>query len=163
MPKIQGKLRTNLWILFIIYCVVMLWLLFVRTPFDIKVSYWTRIKMNIRPMPFHTISHYMHLLNDKTNQLIWFDAIINLFGNIANFIPLGIFLPYFWEKLQSLKWFLLCFSSIIIIIEVTQLFTLRGICDIDDLILNVFGGVIGYLAYRLSLLFSNILCSSGEI
>ncbi len=149
MPKIQGKLRTNLWILFIIYCVIMLWLLYGRTPFDIEVSYWTQIKINIRPVPFHTIAHFVHLLNDKSNQLIWVDAIINLGGNIANFIPLGIFLPFFWKKLQSLKWFLLCFSSIIIIIEVTQLFTLRGICDIDDLILNVFGGVIGYFVHNI--------------
>ena len=154
MPKIQGKLHISLWILFIIYCGVMLWLLFGRTPFDIKGSYWTRIKMSIRPMPFQTISYYMHLFNDKTNQLLWVDAIINLIGNIANFIPLGIFLPFFWKKLQSFKWFILCFSSIIIIIETTQLFTLRGICDIDDLILNVFGGVIGFLVYNLLSLIS---------
>ncbi len=121
MPKIQGKLQSYLWILFFIYCGVMLWLLFGRTPFDVKGSYWNRIKMNIRPMPFQTISYYTHLLSNETKQPLWADAIINLIGNIANFIPLGIFLPFFWKKLKSFKWFILCFSSIIIIIEATQL------------------------------------------
>jgi glycopeptide antibiotics resistance protein len=41
--------------------------------------------------------------------------------------------------------------SVVIIcaIELLQLFTLTGVCDVDDLILNMTGVLIGYIAYRI--------------
>ena len=38
--------------------------------------------------------------------------------------------------------------GIIVIIELIQLFTLLGSCDIDDLLLNTIGAVIGWLLWR---------------
>lgn len=37
----------------------------------------------------------------------------------------------------------------LIAIELGQLFTLRGICDIDDLILNLLGASIGFAIWKI--------------
>lgn len=62
--------------------------------------------------------------------------------NIILFIPLGYLLSTVTRK----KWHaaIICFS-ISLLIEVLQLITLRGICDVDDLIFNTLGGAIGVL------------------
>jgi len=71
-------------------------------------------------------------------------AIVNLFGNIALFVPLGYFLPRLWEGLR--KWWRTWLATLLVMtaVELTQLFTLRGTCDVDDLILNLLGAAIGY-------------------
>lgn len=79
-------------------------------------------------------------------------AAINLFGNIALFIPLGMFIPLLmrrwgrsWGVVMLLSFGLsLCF-------EMTQLVLSIGTFDVDDLILNTSGGVIGYGVYRLGM------------
>ena len=67
-------------------------------------------------------------------------------ANIVMFIPLGFMLPtafrgmrYFWKTALSLTLFSLA-------IETAQYFTGRS-ADIDDLMLNASGGILGYLAF----------------
>ena len=155
MTKIQGKKHIILWTVFVIYCASMIWLLFGRTQFNVGKSYWEQVKMNVNLIPFNTISQYAYLLIEKTNVHLLPHAFINLFGNVVVFIPLGIFLPFLCEKLQSFKWLLLCSIAIILMVELIQLFTLMGSFDIDDLILNLFGIMIGFLLLRLL----TLLCS----
>lgn len=143
--KAQGKTRTILQLIFIIYCAVMLVLLFGRPPLDIGKPYWEHVKMNICLVPFRTISGYVYLLIHRTNEHLITHSIINLLGNIVMFIPLGFFLPCLWRKLRGFKRFICCVVVVIIAVEVVQLFSLMGSCDIDDLILNTIGAVIGYL------------------
>lgn len=59
-----------------------------------------------------------------------------------------LILPCLWKKLETFKWFLLYIVALVLAIELIQLFTLRGICDIDDFILNVFGACVGFAALR---------------
>ena len=40
-------------------------------------------------------------------------------------------------------------AVVISVIELTQMFTLRGYCDIDDLILNEAGVALGYLSRKI--------------
>jgi glycopeptide antibiotics resistance protein len=61
----------------------------------------------------------------------------NLIANIVLFIPFGLL-----KKLT--KWSYLKFVFAIIIIEMLQFIFLRGIADIDDVILNSIGFLIGY-------------------
>jgi len=127
----------------------MCYLLFIRTSYNIGKPYWEQIKMNINFIPFKTIQQYMILLIYRRNVHLIYNAFINLFGNIAAFIPLGFFLPCFWKKLQSLKKLFFCSSIVILMIELIQLITLRGSCDIDDLILNLIGVFFGYLLFQI--------------
>lgn len=144
----QKKLSSLLWASFVAYCAVMCYLLFARTAFNIGKPYLEQLKMNINLIPFQTIQEYMILLVYRRNVHIINNAFINLFGNIAAFMPLGFFLPCFWKKLQSLKKLLFCSGVVVLIIELIQLITLRGCCDIDDLILNLFGVFLGFLLFK---------------
>lgn len=72
--------------------------------------------------------------------------IINFLGNIIMFMPIGFFAPLLW-KLSNKEIIVLGFC-ISLFIESSQLFLARG-TDIDDLILNTIGVMLGLLLYRI--------------
>lgn len=132
-------------ILFIFYCAVMLWLLFDREGGVPGEDYWLQVQQNMNLEPFHTIKLFWNVLDREEYRRL---AIINLGGNIGMFIPLGFFLPLLWKGLR--KWWRtwLAVLSIMLMVELTQLFTLRGSFDVDDLILNLTGAAMGYVVFR---------------
>lgn len=73
----------------------------------------------------------------------WNEIYINILGNILMFIPYG-FIGWLFPKYNGLKTLLIYFLSFLIVIEALQYFTRLGIFDIDDIILNTFGVVIGF-------------------
>ena len=78
------------------------------------------------------------------NNMTYF--VINLLGNILIFLPVGILCPILWKNVGLLKTAGIG-ALISLVIEVSQLFVGRA-CDIDDIILNASGAVIGFLIYR---------------
>jgi len=69
--------------------------------------------------------------------------------NIILFLPLGFLLPLIWRNLRNAAGVLLtgfCFS---LSIELCQLFN-RRITDIDDLLMNTLGTLIGYFLWYIS-------------
>lgn len=144
MNKAKHQLHT---VLFGMYCALMLWLLFHRSGAIAGVDYWEQIRMSMNLKPFHTIAKYTRLLSSSRSYLVR-TAAVNLFGNVIMFIPLGFFLPLVFQTLQKLRKVLLTTLLSIGLIEILQLFTLLGSCDIDDLILNLLGTAIGYGIYR---------------
>ena len=74
----------------------------------------------------------------------------NLFGNIFIFVPVGILLPLVHRASKNL-WIMLLNALLLIVgIEVFQLFSNFGAFDVDDIILNCFGVLIGRCIYRLT-------------
>lgn len=67
----------------------------------------------------------------------------NTILNIILFIPLGFLVPAIWKNYRSIKTIFFMGLAISISIEILQLFTFR-LTDIDDLITNTTGTVIGY-------------------
>ena len=133
--------------LFCIYCAIMLWLLFDRVGGIEGMPYWDQIRANLNLEPFHTIRLFLKVLD---SQIYSTSAIINLGGNVIMFIPLGFFLPRVSPALGKFWRTILATGLIITAVELTQLFTLLGSCDVDDLILNVIGSAIGYCLFRFS-------------
>ena len=80
----------------------------------------------------------------------WRLFLMNVVGNICVFMPFGWFLPVLIEKCR--KWFsVLLFSlELSLAVEVVQLITKVGCFDVDDLLLNTMGGIMGYLMYKLT-------------
>ncbi|MCR4585800.1 MAG: VanZ family protein [Lachnospiraceae bacterium] len=143
----RNKPPLRLVIIFVIYICFMIWLLFFfhRSPYFSELSYFDTIKGSINLQPFSTVNRYINAL--KNGRLIDI-ALINLIGNIIMFIPLGILLPSLWKQLDSFIRCLIGCFGLILMVEITQLFTLRGSCDVDDLILNLAGCIIGYFIHR---------------
>lgn len=73
---------------------------------------------------------------------------VNIVGNIVMFIPWGFGLPLLWKKRQSLFSSVLFSALLPLFIEAVQLFIQRSV-DVDDLILNFSGGMLGAALYFL--------------
>ena len=71
-------------------------------------------------------------------------AVVNIVGNVIMFVPFGAFLPAMWPKLQKAWKAILSGLLVIILVELCQLLTLRGRCDVDDVLLNMMGIIFGY-------------------
>lgn len=129
--------------LFMAYCALMLWLLFDRPGYVPGIPYWEQAAGHLNLIPFRTLRLFASLLDSAQPEYVR-SAVINLGGNVIMFIPLGFLLPRVFPHLTSLPRVLLVTAVLITAVEITQLFTLVGSCDIDDLILNIIGSAIGY-------------------
>lgn len=134
----------------VIYGILMLWLLFgQRIGNQSDLPYWDALLGNLNLQPTHTIQRYIRLLQGDYSGYLKQHAFINLFGNIVMFVPLGILLPGIWKGMRRFLPFLFCGIGIIVSIELIQLFTLLGSCDVDDLLLNIVGISIGFMMRKL--------------
>lgn len=77
------------------------------------------------------------------------DILINVIGNTAMFIPLGIVWPSVYRALDSHKKVILAGVGVSVCIEILQLPFYDRVTDIDDLLLNSIGFIVGYLLYLL--------------
>ena len=93
-------------------------------------------------IPFKTILPY--LLGYKG----WLIAAINIFGNILLLIPVG-FLASFVYRSMTWKKSLLLAVACGLTIETMQAILHVGIFDIDDVILNALGVMVGYWIFML--------------
>ncbi len=105
---------------------------------------WHRLRngLGVNFTPFHTIKIYLRHAFDA-------DILrVNIVGNIVMFVPWGLGLPLLWKKYQS-AWKVTILSFVLpLCIEVIQLFIGRTV-DVDDVILNFTGGLLGGLLYLL--------------
>ena len=148
----KGKCKFTRWqILLILYSVIMLWLLFGRSFRGVeRLPYHQQLLRNANFRPFYTIGNYVRVLIKPRNQQLIRESIINLGGNIFLFIPAGLLFPRVWPFLRKFFVFLAFCAGVILLVEVTQLFTLLGCFDVDDLILNLFGMCIGFALYKIT-------------
>ena len=80
--------------------------------------------------------------------MMWWEACIQIVGNLVMFVPLGVLVPMFWSGWRSPSRTIglgLCMS---LFIEINQLFTYRA-TSVDDLILNTLGAAVGWLCFLL--------------
>ena len=132
----------------VIYVSILFVLLFVRHRgswwMDLSPFEYARMHMNL--IPFRTIGGYIKSIFDGSMNLNI--PLENLCGNLFMFLPLGIYLPFFHKKIDNLKKCILSILPIFLVIEIAQFLTKRGAFDIDDLLLNLAGAVIGYLIWK---------------
>lgn len=82
-------------------------------------------------------------------QLGSFAFYTNLLGNVAGFFPFGFILPVVCRGMRSGFLILLSGLTLSLCVETIQLVTKVGCFDVDDLILNTLGALLGYLAFVL--------------
>ena len=68
---------------------------------------------------------------------------MNVIGNITMFIPVGIVWPICFKQLDTIRKTIFAGAGFTLFIELTQLVCIGRHTDIDDLILNTIGVVIG--------------------
>ena len=101
----------------------------------------------INLIPFKTLYEYLFVNNTSVSS--WSSvSILNIFANTLLFIPLGLLTPLIWEKYDSFYKILTLGLISTCLIEFIQIFIGRS-TDIDDVILNTIGVIIGYTIFKL--------------
>lgn len=76
------------------------------------------------------------------------EFVVNFLGNLVAFLPIGL-IPPLARPRSTAAWHVAVFcGSLSALIEVLQYASGRRVADIDDLILNTLGGLLGYFALR---------------
>ncbi len=92
-------------------------------------------------IPLHTIFAY---LNGEKGLLI---SGLNILGNLLLLSPIGFLLPICFPKIHSGQIWLLSFACCGLI-EIIQISLSVGIFDVDDIILNGLGGILGFWMHK---------------
>ncbi|SUV00583.1 antibiotic resistance protein [Cytobacillus firmus] len=129
-------------------CALTVLLFFISRGFWSDMPLIDYMKQSSNLVPFKTINGYILAMTNESMNLII--PIKNLAGNVAAFLPMGIFLPYFIKKLNRLKSFTVTMIVMILSVEIIQLVTRRGSLDIDDFILNIIGALIGFGLWKVT-------------
>lgn len=82
---------------------------------------------------------------ERGNQTL---KVINLAGNVLIFAPMSFLPPLLWKKWQHLWAAVGLSAAASCLIEFVQLFLGRSV-DVDDVILNTLGGLLGYILFCL--------------
>lgn len=77
------------------------------------------------------------------------NALYNVVGNILLFVPLGFFIPLLFSKKNKISSVALYGACTSILIEAIQLITSNNLTDIDDVIFNTLGAILGFFTYNL--------------
>ena len=128
----QNKQKAIETVLFITWCYVFLWLtLLSRTPKTLRI---------FRPDFLYELRKFS---TGDEDGLYYMDLFIK---NILLFVPCGLVVPWKknWKQVTLIGLFL---SSTI---EIIQYVTRLGECEIDDMIANTLGAVMGYGVYVLA-------------
>ncbi len=131
------RIRTAGGILFAIYMMLLIYFLFFAESYG-RAQGLEEYHYNL--VPFREIGRYLRY----PDVLGTYAVVTNLAGNIIGFLPFGAILPVLKRNLRSFGRILLLSFELSGMIEVAQLLTRVGSFDVDDIILNTLGGVLGY-------------------
>lgn len=152
MKKIYDLIKKYSKILFLIYMAFLIVVIILKFPTGLvreTIKSWmnggTFYRMAPQLVPFKTIIEYVGMVHSIHD---WFFK--NLACNVIMFMPYGFLLPFIiqWNKRTGIKVALSgCIVSVVI--EIFQYVTALGQCDIDDVILNTVGVILGYGIYKI--------------
>lgn len=148
--KICVQKRSRLKLLFIAYILVVIKVIILKYPYEelrAIAATWRKDVIleglgTANFMPFKTIKMYI----DYAYKL---NSVENLAGNVLVFVPFGLLFPFVAREGEKFHVMFLNAFIFILGIETFQLFSAFGAFDVDDILLNCLGAVLGYGIYRL--------------
>ncbi|MDC7291157.1 VanZ family protein [Blautia schinkii] len=132
--------RTGI-VLFVIYVLLLMYFLFFSEEYGRVAEAERAYRYNL--VPFVEIRRFWIY----REQLGIFALFTNIFGNVLGFIPFGFILPIINRHMRSGFLIVLSGFGLSLTVEVIQLVTKVGCFDVDDLILNTLGALVGYLGF----------------
>lgn len=139
------------WIVFVIYCLNLFYVLFLdpdfgRQMFKTTLTFEEYLEYNVNLDLFETIQLF---IQGYHNGVVSLETLLrNIIGNMVVFMPMGYFLPYLFKKQRKFMIFFITIFFIVLGVEILQVFLRIGSGDIDDLFLNVVGSLLMYLILR---------------
>ncbi|MGH0594752.1 VanZ family protein [Bacillus pretiosus] len=163
----KSKKGVNWWeelnsFLFVIY----IGMVVAITLFPIPIGFSTgieNIRLSINIIPFASIIKDIGKIGIAYDGDVLFMIgliVRNVGGNILLLMPLGFLAPIIWDKFKKIKNTILLGLAISISIELLQLIeslfsSWIRITDIDDVICNVIGSIVGYFIYKITLMLAS--------
>lgn len=145
---ISKGLKTLNYLLFMLYLIILANVIIFKNGSALHMSkhYRTEIPFAqwISGMNFIPLKTIIPYLKGEPSAHI---ALENLLGNILAFSPLGFLLPIIFLQCKEFKNIFWISLGTSLLIEILQLVFYLGSCDIDDLILNIFGSLLGFGLY----------------
>lgn len=129
-------------VLFFLYFVVLFYFLFFSE--EMGRTYSER-EYHYNLIPFLEIKRFIQYYEVLGMQAV----LLNLAGNVVAFMPFGFFLPVFATRCRTIWNTLLYSFELSVLVELIQLITKVGSFDVDDIILNTLGGILGYIVYKI--------------
>lgn len=132
-----------LWIFFVLYMMLLIKMIFFKYGFRASL---VLLKLPYKPfksnfIPLKTIIFYC-LTSDITI------IIRELLGNVVAFSPMGFLLPFLFNEIKGVVKVSIISFAISLFFELIQLITNLGSFDVDDIILNTLGAIIGFMVYK---------------
>lgn len=140
MKKNSGKSRALAAVLFLLYIALALYVLFFSEGLDRNIKS-SGYRYNL--IPFSEIRRFWRMRYSYGYSI----TLVNLLGNVVCFVPFGYLLPKLFKYKKSIGIIavtLLAFWTSLAV-ETVQLVLKVGAFDVDDLLLNTIGGLIGYI------------------
>ena len=135
-------------ILFCIYILLLIWIVLFKCNIYLSITngYFEFKTLTLKErFDYYLIPFIDYFNNDSTQTFIKLkDGILNVFV----FIPLGLYLSFFIKNNKFIKVIIYTFL-ISLLFEIIQLFSLLGSFQTEDLILNTFSGLLGYIIYKI--------------
>ena len=142
--------RPILWTIFLIYCFVLVYVLFLSRGTRDGFTFAEYMRRFTNFIPFKTIVEYVQRYIDGYRNL----SVLNLLGNFVLFMPMGVLLPCVIRKLDRFWKVTLTVLGMVVMVEIVQGILRVGSVDIDDVIFNVVGAMIGYGLIRLPFIYN---------
>ncbi len=140
--KINLK-KELLMLIFVMYIVSLFsQTIFISLPSNINNIFPLDLRGRINTDTFQVF--FDSIRNMKTGNYQYF--VINVLGNLIAFVPLGIFIPLIFPSRKVFSVVMIGFCTSLLI-EIIQLTVIRA-TDVDDIMLNTLGTLLGYLIYR---------------
>lgn len=147
----RKRIRRFLWGLFLYYLWILCNMLFFDVLFGrargVSVPHMNFYKADINLQPLKTIRNYLRAYHH--GRISGRIVAINLLGNLAAFAPMGFFLPALCRPMRNFFLFVIGVGTMVCCVEITQIVTQTGSCDVDDLILNTAGALLIWLTVQL--------------
>ena len=146
-----------------------------KKAFLIKCIFWIYLLVLIKVIVFkYPVDHLRSIMEQWSPEIFWqglshanftffktirmyieywgrINSFENLVGNIVLFMPYGILYPLSWGKKKGFLGFVLTVLVFIMALELAQMWTNFGAFDVDDILLNFIGALLGYFIYFITI------------
>ena len=134
--------KLAMWVCFIAYLLLLGYAVFFSSGFGREEHADYRYNLTL----FQEIGRYYGVgIRTGLWWLFWW----NVVGNVCVFVPFGAFLPALFAKCQKFFSVLLFTMELSLVVEIIQLVTKIGSFDVDDILLNTIGGILGCFVYKI--------------
>jgi len=134
------RIRLGGTILFALYVIGLMYFLFFAEKYGRTIS---ERDYQYNLVPLKEIKRFIKY----RDELGTFAVITNLAGNVIGFIPFGLIFPIINRRTRNFFLITMLSFEFSLLVETVQLVLKVGSFDVDDIILNTLGGMIGYLIF----------------